>query len=163
MFFLLPQLNYGKKKKTLEALLLLLDVGPSMHSVLPEIRRVCSMLVQKKLLLYNKNDEVGIVLFGAENTDNELAAEVGGYQHVVVLKNIKVVDGDIVEALQHLPRGTADSDFLDAVIVAMDILIKKFGVTHKEKKRLCLITNAQCPIKESCERTKEEQVTTVAK
>ncbi|KHN40150.1 ATP-dependent DNA helicase 2 subunit KU80, partial [Glycine soja] len=30
------------------ALLLLLDVGPSMHSVLPEIEKVCSMLVQEK-------------------------------------------------------------------------------------------------------------------
>ncbi|TKY63746.1 ATP-dependent DNA helicase 2 subunit KU80 [Spatholobus suberectus] len=145
-----------------EALLLLLDVGPSMHSVLPEIEKVCSMLVQKKLI-FNKYDEVGVVLFGTEDTDNELTTEVGGYQHVVVLKNIKVVDGDIVEALQQLPQGTTDGDFLDAVIVGMDMLIKKFGETNKGKKRLCLITNAQCPIKESYEGTKEEQVTTIAK
>ncbi|CAJ1949838.1 unnamed protein product [Sphenostylis stenocarpa] len=145
-----------------EALLLLLDVGPSMHSVLPEIEKVCSMLVQKKLI-YSKYDEVGIVLFGTEDTDNELTTEVGGYQHVVVLKNTKVVDGDIVEALQQLPRGTTDGDFLDAVIVGMDMLIKKFGQTNKGKKYLCLITNAQCPIKESYEGTKEEQVTTIAK
>ncbi|XP_020219252.1 ATP-dependent DNA helicase 2 subunit KU80 isoform X1 [Cajanus cajan] len=145
-----------------EALLLLLDVGPSMHSVLPEIEKVCSLLVQKKLI-YNKYDEVGIVLFGTEDTDNELTSEVGGYQHVVVLKDIKVVDGDIVEALQQLPRGKNDGDFLDAVIVAMDMLIKKFGETNKGKKRMCLITNAQYPIKESYKGTKEEQVTTIAK
>ncbi|XP_027335253.1 ATP-dependent DNA helicase 2 subunit KU80 isoform X2 [Abrus precatorius] len=145
-----------------EALVLLLDVGPSMHSVLPEIQKVCSMLVQKKLI-HNKYDEVGIVLFGTEDTDNELTTEVGGYQHVVVLKNIKVVDGDIVEALQLLPRGTHDGDFLDAVIVGMDILIKKFGDTNKGKKCLCLITNAQCPIKEPYEGTKDDQVTAIAK
>ncbi|XP_061371049.1 ATP-dependent DNA helicase 2 subunit KU80 isoform X2 [Gastrolobium bilobum] len=145
-----------------EALLLLLDVGPSMHSVLPEIEKVCSMLVQKKLI-YNKYDEVGIILFGTKDTDNELTTEVGGYQHVVVLKNIKVVDGDIVEALQQLPQGTTDGDFLDAIIVGMDMLIKFFGETNKGKKRLCLITNAQCPIKESVEGTKEDQVTTIAK
>ncbi|MCH80080.1 ATP-dependent DNA helicase 2 subunit KU80-like, partial [Trifolium medium] len=147
-----------------EALLLLLDVGPSMHYVLPEVEKVCSMLVQKKLI-YNKYDEVGIVLFGTEDTDNELTTEVGGYQHVVVSKNSKVVDGDIVEALQQLPRGTADGDYLvlDAVIVAMDMLIKKFGETNKGKKRLCLITNAQCPIKDPYEGSKEEQVTTIAK
>ncbi|KAK7390110.1 hypothetical protein VNO78_25409 [Psophocarpus tetragonolobus] len=145
-----------------EALVLLLDVGPSMHSVLSEIERVCSMLVQKKLI-YSKHDEVGIVLFGTEDTNNELTKEVGGYQHVVVLRNSKVVDGDIVETLQQLPRGTTDGDFLDAVIVGMDMLIKKFGETNKGKKRLCLITNARCPIKESYEGTKEEQVTTIAK
>ncbi|KAH1134046.1 hypothetical protein AAZX31_05G115500 [Glycine max] len=145
-----------------EALLLLLDVGPSMHPALSEIEKVCSMLVHKKLI-YSKYDEVGIVLFGTEDTNNELTTEVGGYQHVVVLKNIKVVDGDIVEALQQLPRGTTDGDFLDAVIVGMDVLVKKFGVTNKGKKRVCLITNAQCQIKESDEGTKEEQVTTIAK
>eukprot|EP00256_Glycine_max_P061828 XP_014631118.1 ATP-dependent DNA helicase 2 subunit KU80 isoform X3 [Glycine max] len=133
-----------------------------MHPALSEIEKVCSMLVHKKLI-YSKYDEVGIVLFGTEDTNNELTTEVGGYQHVVVLKNIKVVDGDIVEALQQLPRGTTDGDFLDAVIVGMDVLVKKFGVTNKGKKRVCLITNAQCQIKESDEGTKEEQVTTIAK
>ncbi|XP_040871383.1 ATP-dependent DNA helicase 2 subunit KU80 isoform X2 [Glycine max] len=101
-----------------EALLLLLDVGPSMHPALSEIEKVCSMLVHKKLI-YSKYDEVGIVLFGTE--------------------------------------------VLDAVIVGMDVLVKKFGVTNKGKKRVCLITNAQCQIKESDEGTKEEQVTTIAK
>jgi ATP-dependent DNA helicase 2 subunit 2 len=45
----------------------------------------------------------------------------------------------------------------------MDMLIKKFGETNKGKKRLCLITNAQCPIKDPYEGSKEEQVTTIAK
>ncbi|MED6160577.1 ATP-dependent DNA helicase II subunit 2 [Stylosanthes scabra] len=145
-----------------EALVLLLDVGPSMHSVIPEIEKVSSMLVEKKLI-FTKYDEVGVVLFGTEDTDNELTAEVGGYQHVVVLKNIKVVDGDIVEAVQQLPRGTTHGDFLDAIIVGVDMLIKKFGETNKGKKRMCLVTNAQCPIKEPFEGSKEEQVTTIAK
>lgn len=42
------------------------------------------------------------------------------------------------------------------------MLIKKFGLTNKGKKRLCLITNAQCPIKESYEGTKEDQVSTIS-
>jgi len=52
---------------------------------------------------------------------------------------------------------------LDAIIVGMDMLIRKFGRTKKRDKRLCLITNAQCPIKEALEGTKEKQVTTIAK
>ena len=51
---------------------------------------------------------------------------------------------------------------LDAIIVGMDILIKKFGETDKKKKRICLITNARCPIKDSFEGTKEDQVITIA-
>lgn len=29
----------------------MLDVGPSMHAMLPEVEKVCSMLVQKKVLV----------------------------------------------------------------------------------------------------------------
>jgi len=47
---------------------------------------------------------------------------------------------------------------LDAVIVGMDMLIKKFGNTNKGKQRLCLITDAQHPIKAPSEGTKEDQV-----
>ncbi|GMN54487.1 hypothetical protein TIFTF001_023604 [Ficus carica] len=144
-----------------EALLLLIDVGPSMHNVLPVIERVCSTLIEKKLI-YGKYDEVGVVLFGTQDTKNELTNEVGGYEHVVVLRNLGVVDADILETLQPLPRGTCSGDFLDAIIVGMDMLIKKYGETNKGKKRLCLITNAQCPIKDPYEGTKEDQVTIIA-
>lgn len=29
--------------------MLLLDIGPSMHHILPDIEKICSMLVQKKV------------------------------------------------------------------------------------------------------------------
>lgn len=32
-----------------EALVLVLDVGPTMHGILPEIGKVCSMLIEKKV------------------------------------------------------------------------------------------------------------------
>lgn len=34
-----------------EALVLLLDVGPSMHNLLPDIEKLSSMLIQKKAWL----------------------------------------------------------------------------------------------------------------
>lgn len=51
---------------------------------------------------------------------------------------------------------------LDAIVVAMDMMIKKYQETNKGKKRLCLITNAVTPTKDPNEGTKEEQVKTVA-
>lgn len=51
---------------------------------------------------------------------------------------------------------------LDAVVVGMDMLIKKYRETNKGKKRICLITNALCPIKDPFEGTKEDQVSTIA-
>ncbi|GAB4844364.1 ATP-dependent DNA helicase II subunit 2 [Ancistrocladus abbreviatus] len=144
-----------------EALLLLLDVGPTTHDALSEVEKVCSMLLQKKLI-YGKYDEVGIILFGTQETKNELTTEVGGYENVFVLRHIKVVDGDLVDAVRELPRGTVAGDFLDAIVVGMDMLIKKYGPTIKGKKRLCLITNALCPIKEPHEGTKDDQVGVIA-
>nr|XP_043625267.1 ATP-dependent DNA helicase 2 subunit KU80 [Erigeron canadensis] len=144
-----------------EGLILLIDVSPSMHSVLPEIQKVCSLLIQKKLV-FNKYDEVGVVVFGTEDTNNDLTNEVGGYEHVTVLQPIKVVDGDLVEVVQQLPHGTVPGDFMDAIVVGMDMLIKKYQETMKGKKRICLITNATHPIKDPYEGTKEDQVYTIA-
>jgi len=50
------------------------------------------------------------VLLGLSDTDNDLEKEVGGYEHVVVLRNVKVVDGDAVDILHNLPRGTHNGD-----------------------------------------------------
>ncbi|KAF3337158.1 ATP-dependent DNA helicase 2 subunit KU80 isoform X1 [Carex littledalei] len=144
-----------------EALVLLIDVGPSMHGVLPEIEKVCSLLMQKKLI-FGKYDEVGIVLFGTDETENELAIEVGGYEHVSVLRNIKVVDGDAIEIIQNLKRGTSRGDFIDAIVVGIDMLIKKYGATNKGKHRICIITDARFPIKVPYEGTKEEQVDAIS-
>ncbi|CAA0842662.1 ATP-dependent DNA helicase 2 subunit KU80 [Striga hermonthica] len=144
-----------------EGLILVLDVGPSMHAFLPEVEKVCSMLIQKKLI-FSKFDEVGVVAFGTADTKNDLTVEVGGYDNVKVLRDIKVVDGDLVEALHCLPRGTVHGDFLDAIVVGMDMMIKKYGPTNKGKKRLCLITDAATPTKDPFEGTKEDQVKTVA-
>lgn len=51
---------------------------------------------------------------------------------------------------------------MDAIVVGMDLLIKKFQETIKGKKRICLITNAMYPIKDPYEGTKEDQVSTLA-
>ncbi|KAH9620873.1 hypothetical protein KSS87_022606 [Heliosperma pusillum] len=144
-----------------ESLILLLDVGPKMHSVLPQAEKVCAMLLEKKLM-YNKYDEVGIVLFGTQETNNDLTREVGGYENVMVLRSIKVVDGDLVDVVEQLQRGTVPGDFLDAIVVGMDMLIKKYGPTNKGKKRICLITNALSRLRDPFEGTKEDQVSTIA-
>ncbi|XP_010544652.1 PREDICTED: ATP-dependent DNA helicase 2 subunit KU80 [Tarenaya hassleriana] len=144
-----------------EGLVLLLDVGPPMHGILPEVEKACSLLIEKKLI-FNKYDEVGVIFFGTEETRNELARDIGGYEHVIVSRQIKAVDENLVEDIQQLPRGTVAADFLDALIVGMDMMIKKYGPTEKGKKRLCLITNAVCPTKDPFEGTKEDQVSTIA-
>ncbi|KAL8142208.1 hypothetical protein V2J09_015240 [Rumex salicifolius] len=142
-----------------EALILLVDVGPTMHKILPEVEKICSLLMEKKLI-YHKYDEIGVVLFGTKDTDNDLTKELGGYEHVVVLQRIKVIDEMLIEVVQQLSRGT--TAVLDAIVVGMDLLIKKYGETNKGKKRVCLITDLLSPIKEPYEGTKDDQVLAIA-
>lgn len=52
---------------------------------------------------------------------------------------------------------------LDAIVVGMDMLIKKYGPTNKGKKRLCLITNALSRLRDPFEGTKEDQVCAIAR
>lgn len=144
-----------------ESLVLLLDISPSMHNHLHYVERAMSTLVRRKVY-FSRSDEVGLVLFGAEEPDNDLQKEVGGYESVVVFRPINVVDEDLLEALSKLPRGMAPGDFLDAIVVGMDLLIKKLGTGSKGNKRICLITGAQSLIKEPDEGTKEDQVDIIA-
>jgi hypothetical protein len=76
---------------------------------------------KKKFLLYFVFDLVLMLVFFLYlfifyfkkqflETDNVLTKEVGGYEHVVVLRDIEVVNGDLVDAFQELPRGTFDGD-----------------------------------------------------
>ncbi|KAL6007972.1 ATP-dependent DNA helicase II subunit 2 [Asimina triloba] len=193
----------------LEALVLLLDVGPSMHDLLPEIEKVERQTIKglHDLLLlgqlrWKTRSVLDVYKLGNINnvpshvqknckTDNDLTKEVGGYEHVAVLQQIKVVDSDTVDALQKLPRGSACGDciqdlmsldcfagvyffpgfvinslttllVMDAIVVGMDLLIKKFGTSSKGKQRLCLITSAKDPIKEPYEGTKEDQIDTIS-
>lgn len=43
-------------------------------------------------------------------TQNELAREIGGYEHVTVLRHVRVVDEAVVEYVKQLPRGTVAGD-----------------------------------------------------
>lgn len=50
------------------------------------------------------------LLLKISDTKNDLTVEVGGYENVMVLRDIKVVDGDFVEVLKQLPRGSVHGD-----------------------------------------------------
>lgn len=43
-------------------------------------------------------------------TENELARDIGGYDNIWVLRNIKVVDELVIDRVKQLPRGTVAGD-----------------------------------------------------
>ncbi|KAI5079496.1 hypothetical protein GOP47_0004975 [Adiantum capillus-veneris] len=145
-----------------ETAVILLDVSPSMHPYLKHVARAASTLVQRKMI-FSKYDEVGLVIFGVSEASNELYEELGGYEHVSVLRHIQVVDDDILKILDDLPEGSELGDYLDAIVVGMDMLIKKAGPGKKGNKHIFLITDGESFVKDSAEdETKEDQVDKLA-
>ncbi|KDO24367.1 hypothetical protein SPRG_10445 [Saprolegnia parasitica CBS 223.65] len=145
--------------RTKEAMMIVLDAGVSMREPLNEPTRkavvgsrfdaaktaVQSILSQK--MLFRKHDEVGIVMYGTEGTDNHLHETQGGYEHVHVLSNLDEVSTRVAETMAVAQAASKDTkaDVLDGIIVALDLLIRR---TDKKKyeKRLVVVTDAATPI-----------------
>lgn len=60
-------------------------------------------------------------------TGNELAREIGGYENVTVLRNIRVVDEVVAEHVKQLPRGTVAGD---CILIAILQLILPFSFVY---------------------------------
>jgi len=110
-----------------EAICLVIDVGstasqkaagPDGSSFLDAARECASLLVERKLFSESK-DELGVVLFGTQDTSNNL-----NYENVRVLeRGLCKADWDTVKYLQQHVEGTnVESDWIDAVVVALDFL-----------------------------------------
>ena len=63
-------------------------------------------------------DELAIVLMGTEDTENNL-----DYKHITVPFSLGLPSWDILQLLEGDLKGTSkDADWLDALVVAMDLL-----------------------------------------
>eukprot|EP00249_Psilotum_nudum_P019619 c27344_g1_i2 orf=370-2505(-) len=144
-----------------EILVLLLDISPSIRPHLQYVAKAASTIIQRKIH-FSKSDEVGLVLFGAKETSNDLHEELGGYDHVFVSRPIKVVDTDLLDSLNKLVYGAVPGDYVDAIVVGMDMIIKKAGAGKKGNKRLCLITDGESLVKDAEDGSTEEQIDNIA-
>eukprot|EP01104_Vermistella_antarctica_P009440 TRINITY_DN242_c2_g1_i1.p1 TRINITY_DN242_c2_g1~~TRINITY_DN242_c2_g1_i1.p1 ORF type:complete len:766 (-),score=263.58 TRINITY_DN242_c2_g1_i1:75-2372(-) len=132
-----------------DAIVVVLDVGTTMSEggsdKLSNAIKSVQILLQQKML-FSKKDEVGIVLFGTKDTVNDLSEE--GYENITVLQGIQPPDIGSVRELEGVePEGVA-GDFVDAIIVAMDMLIHHTS-GKKYEKRVFLITDAGCAVNQA--------------
>eukprot|EP00930_Biecheleria_cincta_P034695 TRINITY_DN23947_c0_g1_i1.p1 TRINITY_DN23947_c0_g1~~TRINITY_DN23947_c0_g1_i1.p1 ORF type:complete len:768 (+),score=195.19 TRINITY_DN23947_c0_g1_i1:108-2411(+) len=135
------------------ATVLIVDVGRSMRepfAVSNDSKKVSKAdialslarsFVQQKLFFMPKH-EVGIVLFGTSGTDNDLEGD--GYEHVTVARGrkIDVPDVECLKTLFAVPAEAAEeaSDAVNALIVGLDLVIKKTRDLNYEKS-IILITD----------------------
>eukprot|EP00850_Spirogloea_muscicola_P018555 SM000171S03244 [mRNA] locus=s171:301062:307446:+ [translate_table: standard] len=128
-----------------ESLVVLVDVGPSMHTFFEDTKHAVTSLFQQKLL-FHQRDEVAIVAFG-NDTQNELFDETGGdYEHVAVIRGLDLVSLEAFNSISSLKLGKASADHLDALFVAVDLMVKKLGEVRKGNKQIVLITTGDSPV-----------------
>eukprot|EP00850_Spirogloea_muscicola_P013604 SM000093S24415 [mRNA] locus=s93:91019:95736:- [translate_table: standard] len=128
-----------------ESLVVLVDVGTSMHTLFEDTKQAITSFFQQKLL-FHQREEVAIVAFG-NDTDNELFDETGGdYEHVAVIRGLDVVSLEAFNSISSLKLGKASADYLDALFVAVDLMVKKLGELRKGNKQIVLITTGDSPV-----------------
>ncbi|KAG6970164.1 hypothetical protein JG688_00004992 [Phytophthora aleatoria] len=158
--------------RTKEAVVVLLDVGASMCMPLRErvsisdknrqdagdelqhtrfaaaVAAVENAIQQK--LFFKPKDEVGIVAYGSEETDNQLNEEQGEdeYGNVQVVNSIDSPTLHMIKRLRELKPSKSEEtkmDILDGMIVALDLLFRRTD-GKKYDKRLMIITDAAAKI-----------------
>ncbi|KAM4775891.1 X-ray repair cross-complementing protein 5 isoform 2-T2 [Cyanocitta cristata] len=136
------------------AIVLCLDVGftmssssPGEESSLDQAKKIMTKFVQRQVFAESK-DEVAVVLFGTNGTRNDLASE-DQYQNITVHRSLKLPDFDLLEDIQDVIKaGSQQADFLDAIIVCMDLLQKETIGKKYEKRHIELFTDLSSPVSE---------------
>jgi ATP-dependent DNA helicase 2 subunit 2 len=67
-------------------------------------------------------DEIGIVLFGADETRNDLNDKNFGYDNIVELGKLKMSSWDMLEEVSKIKPGSASVGWSDGLLVAMNYM-----------------------------------------
>ncbi|NXI50389.1 XRCC5 protein, partial [Chloroceryle aenea] len=136
------------------AIVLCLDVGftmsssaPGEESSLEQAKKIMTKFVQRQVFSESK-DEVAVVLFGTDGTRNDLATG-DQYQNITVHRSLMLPDFGLLEDIQDVIKpGSDQADFLDAIIVCMDLLQKETIGKKYEKRHIELFTDLSSPVSE---------------
>nr|XP_033801974.1 X-ray repair cross-complementing protein 5 isoform X2 [Geotrypetes seraphini] len=133
------------------AVVLCMDVGFSMGNVVPGeesplelAKKVMTLFVQRQVFAESK-DEIAVVLFGTDGTDNALSQR-DQYQNITVHRHLMMPDFYLLEDIQTvITTGSQQADFLDALIVCMDLLQKETLGKKYERLNIAVFTDLSSP------------------
>ncbi|XP_074047520.1 X-ray repair cross-complementing protein 5 isoform X4 [Macrotis lagotis] len=133
------------------AVVLCLDVSfnmmnscPGEESSFEQAKKVMTMFLQRQVFAENK-DEIALVLFGTDNTKNDLATG-DQYQNITVHRHLMLPDFELLEDIQNsIQLGSRQADFLDALVVCMDVIQKETVGKKFERKHIEVFTDLSSP------------------
>ncbi|XP_037705435.1 X-ray repair cross-complementing protein 5 isoform X2 [Choloepus didactylus] len=133
------------------AVVLCMDVGFAMSNSFPgeespfeQAKKVMTMFVQQQVFAESK-DEIALVLFGTDGTENTLASE-DQYQNITVHRHLMLPDFDLLMDIESkIQPGSQQADFLDALIVCMDVIQHDTVGKKFEKRHIEVFTDLSSP------------------
>ncbi|XP_010016161.1 PREDICTED: X-ray repair cross-complementing protein 5-like, partial [Nestor notabilis] len=121
--------------------------APGGESSFEQAKKIMTKFVQRQVFAESK-DEVAVVLFGTDGTRNDLASR-DQYQNITVHRSLMLPDFYLLEDIQDVIKpGSEQADFLDAIIVCMDLLQKQTIGKKYEKRHIELFTDLSSPVSE---------------
>uniref|UniRef100_A0A7N6B1M5 X-ray repair cross-complementing protein 5 n=1 Tax=Anabas testudineus TaxID=64144 RepID=A0A7N6B1M5_ANATE len=129
------------------ALVLCMDVGFSMSNSAPGeeppfelAKKVIQKFVQRQVFAETK-DELALVLFGTDATKNPLDRD-GQYQNITVHRHLMIPDFELLEEIENqIHPENQQADFLDALVVCMDLLRTETQGKKYDRLNIALLTD----------------------
>ena len=122
-----------------EALFIALDVSDSMRPHLDDVTGAVQRMLCDRIF-HSKQDAVGLLKAGADATDNEVALQMGGYDHIAVVGSMGPVGMKRIENVGAIHAESGRADLIDAVVVAADA-IARYVRKNKWSKRVLLVSD----------------------
>ncbi|TSK92940.1 X-ray repair cross-complementing protein 5 [Bagarius yarrelli] len=99
----------------------------------------------KKIVFAENKNELGLVLFGTDDTKNPLAQD-DQYQNICIHRHLMMADFELLEEIEHhLQPGGQHADWLDALVVCMDLLQKETMGRKYERLSIAVLTDLNTP------------------
>lgn len=113
------------------------------HESFFERAKNCAMKIISRKIFTKQNDEVGIVLMGTEETQNELNETLGGYENIVEKIRLSTSNFHMLRILEKeiKPNNEETGDWLDSLIVAMNFLKNEGQAKKFTSSKIILLTN----------------------
>jgi hypothetical protein len=137
-----------------EVEVIILDISPAMDCHLQAAKDALLLRVQHKIEHLPLKSEVGMLFLGSRETNNSLCSDED-YLYIRECRPIQQVGADMYKTILRATHDVNAGDWLDAVIVAMDMIMNHCG-QKKFEKRIVLITHGSTPVRDA------EQIEVVA-
>jgi ATP-dependent DNA helicase 2 subunit 2 len=100
--------------------------GNSGMSFFDRAKNCVSKIIQKKIF-QKPNDEIGLILMGSENTENDLNSSLDGYEHIVEAVKLQMPTWEMVRFLDKITPTDFSSDWADGLTVGLNFARNETG------------------------------------